>query len=219
MSAPPAPTRTCPNADMAVLAARLDGILGHVLLLVAAKFRILGILTVPLWGRLSRARQRLARQLAALAAGRLPRRRIGAPDPRARQGARPEARIPNGRIWLVARLGYEAAIFGSQIEFALRDPQMLAALTQATAAAPAIARTLRPICRMLGVPLPDCLKPPPRPKRPKPAAPEPAAPESAPPESAPKPPPPSPPAPPATPDRPLPAYVRAAARAWRRKYG
>ena len=65
---PPAQTEMAPSE----LTQQLDTILASVLLLIAAQFRILGIITVPLWNRISRSRQRLARLLAHLAAGRLP---------------------------------------------------------------------------------------------------------------------------------------------------
>ncbi len=66
-----APASETPHPAQA-FAARLDSVLDRLLLLVAARFRILGPVTVPLWSHISRARQRLARLLANLAAGRLP---------------------------------------------------------------------------------------------------------------------------------------------------
>ena len=136
------------------VAARLDVILGGLLLLIAAQFRRLGPLTMPLWTRISRARQRLARLLANLAAGTVPKPcapRPGRPShPRA-------APLPRGHAWVVAILGYHAAGRGAQLNALLADP----AMQQAIAAAPSAARTLRPLCRMLGIDLPPCLQPSP----------------------------------------------------------
>ena len=58
---PPAQTEMAPSE----LTQQLDTILASVLLLIAAQFRILGIITVPLWNRISRSRQRLARLCAS----------------------------------------------------------------------------------------------------------------------------------------------------------
>ena len=64
----------------------------------------------------------------------------------------------------------------------------------------AIARTLRPLCRLLGVDLPAALRPPaPKPRPPRQKPPEPPPPTAG------------------TPDRPLPRHIRLAVRAWKRK--
>ena len=137
--------------------------------LIANRAPSLGVLTWPLHTRITRARNRLVRLLAALAAGRLPRLR--APG-NARPGGTPPLNIPRRPLWLVATLGYQAAGYGSQLQHLLNDPATLATL----AAAPprtlaAAARTLRPLCRILGVTLPAILQPPPASLRRKPAKP------------------------------------------------
>ncbi|MCC6718909.1 MAG: hypothetical protein IT555_13580 [Acetobacteraceae bacterium] len=108
-------------------------------------------------------------------------------------------RLPTRDAWLI-RLVQPTAQFAGQIEVFLADPDTRALL----AAAPQAGRLLRPLCRALGFPAPPWLRLPPRPPRTrlprkrKSRLPAPA------------------PVPPGTPDRPLPAYVRAAVRAWRK---
>ena len=141
---PPAQSEMAPSE----LTQRLDTILAFVLLLIAASFRILGSTTVPLWNRISRSRQRLARLLAHLAAGRLPRLRA----PRTSARATTPLTAPNGaavmpipsrRLWLVIKLGYRAAGFGSQLNYLLQTP----GVAETLARSPGAARTLRPLCR------------------------------------------------------------------------
>ncbi len=162
---PPAQSEMAPSE----LARRLDAILASVLLLVAAQFRVLGLVTGPLWNRISRSRQRLARLLAHLVAGRLPR--IRAPRVQTRPATPPAE--PNGaaimpvparRLWLVIKLGYHAAGFGSQLNTLLHVP----GVAETLAASPGAVRTLRPLCRLLGVDLPPALRMPPRPEKPRP---------------------------------------------------
>ncbi len=158
--------------------------LGTLLVLVAARFRVLGPHTVPLWTHLNRAARRITRLMDRLAAGRLTLRapRPTGPHPIAPRpiGPHPIAPRPIGpptlpgqpdrphtpgfpRIsaWLVRMLGYEAAGLGSQLETLLNAPETTALL----AAAPSAGRTLRPLCRLLGVTLPAILQLPPRPPR------------------------------------------------------
>lgn len=100
-------------------------------------------LTVPLWRRISHVVHRFSRALVRPARGRP-----------ARTGRRAASReyapsLPSGRGWLVRELGYEAAGFGCQLEALLADPAMQAVLI----AMPAMGRILRPLCRMLAVPV------------------------------------------------------------------
>ena len=153
-------------------ARRFELIIGALAVLVAARFRTLGVPhTLLLWGRLKRAIGRINRLIARLAAGRL---RPSRSDSRPRPPALPRPPtlprppdLPRTRIWLVRELGYMAAGYGSQLEALLNDPETAALL----AAAPSAGRTLRPLCRMLGVALPAFLQLPPRPPRPRPVRP------------------------------------------------
>ena len=177
---PPGPNPSGPNPSVlnpaGDLARQADIILNSILLLIAASFRILGVRTLPLWGRVSRIRQHLARLLAHLAAGRLPRPHTSRPET-ARAPARerdpldtvPPPRLPRAHLLLVKLLGYRAAGFGAQIQHLLDQPAMAAAL----AASPGAARALRPLCHILGVTLPPILRLPPRPRPVKPARPKP----------------------------------------------
>jgi len=193
-TATPAPNAPTPLA-VAEIARRIDLIFAALLTLIPHHARLLGALTLPLWTRLSRARQRLARLLARLAAGTPPRPPGTAPrHPSARVPA-PGAALGRRHGWVVATLGYQAASLAAQLDHLLRQPGAAATL----AASPGCARTLRPLCRMLGIPLPPDLR-----------LPEARAPRK----TAPRPPPPDKQGHP-TP-RPLPPYLRAAIRAWKR---
>jgi HAMP domain-containing protein len=148
-------------------------ILASIGALVAARFRFLGPLTVPLWARLSRASQRIARLLAHLEAGTL------RPRPPAQPPATPRVRPATprpfaARAWLIRSLGWEAAAYASQLEHLLTDPKTASLL----AAVPSAARTLRPLCRLLGITLPSPLQTAvanPR-RAPRPCSPRPATP-------------------------------------------
>ena len=164
--------------------AQMNAILGALLPLIMQQILVLGDRTLPFWNRISRARQRLARLLANLAAGRLPR--LGAPRPNNKGGPRPVA-IPTRPAWLIHTIGYRAGGFASQFNHLMQNPETLALLASAPPAALAsLGRTLRPLCRILGVTLPAILlRSPrataevaagplaPRPHRPKPPKPAP----------------------------------------------
>ena len=128
------------------LVRRLGQILAGLAAVVAARFlrrpHLMG-LTVLLWNRLSRAAQRFGRVMTRPGKQRSPRtgRRV--------HRTRSAAGLPQGRGWLVRELGYEAVAFGCQLEALLAEPAMQAALV----ARPAAGRILRPLCRMLGVPV------------------------------------------------------------------
>ena len=145
------------------------------------------------WTRLGRAATRFQSLFTRWQSGTLP-----APiKPRAGQprAARARPYFPAGRAWLAGSTDHHVRGRASQLEHLLAHPDMLAFL----AAAPQAGRILRPLCHMLGIDPPAMLRLPPRPVcvRPKPPraarlAPQPLA-------------------------RPLPAYVRAAVRAWRKR--
>lgn len=212
---PAAPAAT-PTMGADEIARWLDGTLSSLMLLIAAQFRTLGPLTGPVWTHFHRARARLARLLGHLAAGRLPRPhrprphrpRPPATTPR-RPPLRPRIRLPHRRRgWLGIALDYNVRSTALQIAALLRRP----GVPETLARSPGALRTLRPLCHMLGIVLPPGLALPPRPPRRRPAPPAPApapAPASVPAPAA-------APAPPAPPDRPIPRYVRDAARAWMR---
>ena len=177
-------------------ALRLAGILTPLARVVAARFRVLGPDTGPLWRQITRAQARIASLMASLAAGRL-RRRIR--DCRGIPGGRsPRPHLPPRRYaWLLTALRHEAAVYRNQLERLLAEP----ATRDLLAAAPAALRTLRPLCHLLAIPLPPA---PRRPRRPRTRQPDPApASQAAPPPG------PSTPPPLATPPpRPAPAPAR-----------
>ena len=162
-----------------------------------------GPLFILLWNRVGRAARLVARLHALWQQGILHRprpSRAGRPStPPAVPPAIPPLRIPRRRAWLIALGGHHAAISGSQLQHFLQRPDAAEFL----AAVPRAGRHLRPICRMLGVDLPPCLQLPPRAPR-APRKPRPRNPHSL--RSVPSP-----------NDPPMPRYVLAAARAWRKK--
>ena len=154
-----------------------------------------------LYNRVSRAAVLIARLHALWQQGRLPRPRAPRPGRTRAPNPTPIPSLPRRHAWLVARAGYRAAGIGSQLAEWLKRPDMPDFL----AAAPQAGRHLRPLCRMLGVDLPPFLQlppNPPRPPRPRPSRPPATSQPTA-----------------TTPDRPIPPYVLAATRAWRKKYG
>jgi hypothetical protein len=171
MDAPPLP------ADLRAAAPGIGARLGRILTGLAAVVAMhflrnprLVVLIVPLWTRLNRAARRFDRLMARLAAGRKLRpARPGRPT--ARPSSR-RARLPAGRGWLVAALGYHAAGHASQLDALLAEPET----AQLLAAIPGAGRILRPLCHMLGI-RPAALPPlPARPRKPPPAPATPARP-------------------------------------------
>lgn len=126
----------------------------------------------PLWGRLNRARQRIAHLMSRLAAGRSFAARAPRPRPQARaaRAARqvPPAIFPARPGWLLRELRHEAAFYRNGLETLLAQPGMAELLLHS----PGTVRLLRPLCRMLALDMPALLRPPPR-ARPAPATPPP----------------------------------------------
>jgi hypothetical protein len=130
--------------------------------LKAATDRTLATLLGLVWSRISRMQQRLERLIAHWRAGTLPTPRPSRAGQKRQHTTRPK--FPTAPAWLVARVGYTAAGFGSQLQHALTDPEWAAFL----AAAPQANRILRPLCHMLGIAPPVPLPRTPRPARPAP---------------------------------------------------
>jgi len=187
------PTDAVPLASE--IARQVDGILGRLIVLLATKSRLLGIFAGPLYLRIIRVHERLLRLLGNLAAGRLPRPHTPRPTPPARSPPTPAIPTPQAHLWIIRKLGWQAVGCASQLSTLLHAPGVAATI----ATSPGATRTLRPLCRLLGIDLPTPLRLQPRPEAP----PRPARRST-------------PPTPHHPPDRPLPAYVRAAVRAWKR---
>jgi hypothetical protein len=146
-----------------------------------------------LWNRVGRAARLVGRLHALWQQGRLPRPRPSRAGRRTTVPAPSRPEFPRRRAWLVDLGGHHAAGSGSQLQYFLQRPDAAEFL----AAVPQAGRHLRPLCRMLGVDLPPVLQLPPRaPRKPRPRTLLPSPPPL---------------------DRPLPRYVLAAARAWRKK--
>ncbi|MBV8095040.1 MAG: hypothetical protein JO110_17785 [Acetobacteraceae bacterium] len=103
------------------------------------------------WARLGRLASRFESLVAAVRARRLP----PTPAPRGqaerdlelpRLEGLPPPRLPGRFGWLI-RLVPGAAVYGSQLQYLLADPEMAALL----AGSPQAGHILRPLCRMLGI--------------------------------------------------------------------
>ncbi len=117
-----------------------------------------------IWMRLRRTGVRFAKLAARVRAGELPAATRASPSGASDQSAESRAdrqakrrksddpadrsakRLPRGFAWLL-RLVPEAAVYGSQLNHLLSDPEMVALLE----AAPQMGRLLRPLCQMLGI--------------------------------------------------------------------
>ncbi|MBV9656283.1 MAG: hypothetical protein JOZ42_17150 [Acetobacteraceae bacterium] len=126
-------------------------------------------LALGTWNRLKRLVARFSALVAAVEAGRLfiacrkqaaPR----TPRPLARDSHGPAPKAYGWLLTLAPELN--TRIGRAQIETLLADPALLALLAQA----PQAGRILRPLCHMLRIERPDCLRLPPRPRRPRPPA-------------------------------------------------
>jgi len=179
-------------------------------------------LTAQAYTRMTHARSRLYWLLSRIDSLALRWQQGRLPSPRLRQPTSPSAgpvlqsataqaaparmRDPSMPGWL-SRIHLPSRQIASQVEHLLVQGEMRALAQAAPQADPQAGRPLHPLCRMLGITLPDYLAMPPRPLRVKPRPMKPRRPRA------------PVPNPPGTPDRPLPAYVRAAVRAWRPKFG
>lgn len=143
------------------LAWHLESLFARLAVLVAASFRVIGpVWTTPIWIRVTRAGRRLAGLLARAPATPRPR----APGAARSRPGKPPIRLPAARGFLLVLLKHEAAHFTQRLDSLLADPVAVADLL----ARPAALRALRPFCRLLGVTLPEPLRPPRRPRRARP---------------------------------------------------
>ena len=83
---------------------------------------------------------------------------------------KPEFRLGTSQMWL-GKLIQPSLAYSGWLNIFINEEETRALIQ----AAPQAGRILRPLCKMLGVPLPDHLRLPPRPKRPKPPKPPKAA--------------------------------------------
>ena len=156
----PLPLRAHPREDLPALARSLDLILRNLMTLIAAYHRALGRWTLPVWARLSRANQRLISILTKLANGTY-RPAAKRPGAAGRPPGKPRVRIPTGKSFLIRVVGYHCAGYASHLQQFLDHPDTIEALAKA----PSAIRTLRPLCRILGVIIPKTLDPNPPTRR------------------------------------------------------
>ena len=179
----------------------LCALLGH----HAVRLRDRSVVLSLIHWRIARMVRRLDHLALRWQANTLPKPRPSRPRAKCARPAQP-ARLPSGRYWLIRAL-QPTAQFTPHIEAFLARPDTRALVE----AAPQAGRILRPLCRGYGIELPSWLALPERPAPPprvrtKPRPLQPCPLQSCPLQSY----------PPPTPFRPLPANIRAAARAWRK---
>ena len=168
-------TRAEPIPGAPAIAARLAEIIAHLVKIIPAILlrdprRVM--LIFPLIQRIQRLRDRFARLMDRIAAGRLFRPHRGAP-----RQAPPRDPLPRKRAWLLAALRHDGAMAGKWIGELLDRPDTRALLE----AHPEAATILRPLCRMLDVETTALPCPAPSPKAPKaPKAPKPIPPPESP---------------------------------------
>ena len=146
---------------------------------------------VLLINRLGRTAARFAALFASWRAGTLPAPRP--PHPGRIRPARVTPRLPAARGWLAGGTDHHVRAYGNHLQHLLAEPGM----AEFVGEVPCAGRLLRPLIHALALSTPAWLALPPRPARVriKPATPQ---------------------AEPGTPDRPLPANIRAAVRAWKK---
>ena len=121
----------------------------------AARKRALVPLLVALWGRMSRIRARLERLVHLWRAGMLPA--PSAPRVRAASGTQAgrKQNFPGSTAWLTRMLGYEVAVFGSQLRHVMGEEECARFLAEC----PQAGRILRPLIGMLSPdPLPEVIR-------------------------------------------------------------
>ena len=121
----------------------------------SARNRALVPLLVALWGRIARMKVRLEKLVALWRAGMLPAARVA--SARRAVGTRVGVRqgFPNGTAWLTRMLGYEVAVFGSQLRHVMSEDECAQFLQDC----PRARRILRPLVRMLSPdPLPEIIR-------------------------------------------------------------
>jgi hypothetical protein len=131
--------------------------------------RVAGPVIALIWSRLRRMAVRFTALAARLQAGtlrwptrsvrrceRTPERNVreepSQGNPQRPASPAPRPRLPNDFGWLV-RLAPETACYRGQLQHFLSDPEV----EELLAAAPQMARVVRPLCRMLGVEVPKSL--------------------------------------------------------------
>ena len=126
-----------------------------------ARFPALVPLSNLIVHRLNRTAHRFTRLFERWQAGTLPKPRPSrAGKSRAPSTTAPALRLPRGKAWLL-RHAQPSAFLITRLEHMFQDPECLRMLREV----PQAGRLLRPLCRMVGVALPEPIRLPPRPPR------------------------------------------------------
>jgi len=129
------------------------------------------------YARITRPHQRIQRLMAALAKGtwKAPKPRGSHPRKTPEPTAEPRPKkpyIPQSQGWLGSKYGYFIRGYFSQIEHILTKPETQALLADLPPEAlKSLGRNVRPLCRLLAITPPECLRLPPRERKPRPKKP------------------------------------------------
>ncbi|MHB1302686.1 MAG: hypothetical protein ACYCZB_04335 [Acidiphilium sp.] len=172
MSAPPTPPTPAERF------ARCIRDLRDVIAAQGLAIRLPSPLILLVWARIRRLAFRFAQSVANPPRPRKPRPANAKPRSPREPVAAGEPCLPTGYAWLRRLIpDYRINFCVGAIRELLDDPEMAALI----AATPTAGRALRPLCHLLGIPLPPNLRLPPRPKpekptrKPRPARPRPPA--------------------------------------------
>jgi len=178
---PPPSTHTAPQALPAAsaFAEALAQVVGTLLTYIFQRLHALAPLGPAVYDRITRPHQRIQRLMAALATGSWKAPKLRAP--RARKTPEPTAEprpkkpyIPQSHGWLGSKYGYFIRGYFSQIEHILTKPETQALLADLPPEAlKSLGRNVRPLCRLLAITPPECLRLPPRIRKPGPRKPRP----------------------------------------------
>ncbi len=125
-----------------------------------------------LWLRLDRLRIRLHALHEKWRTGTLPKPHTPRSSTLRPQRPKPEVRLPRAFAWVNHRIPEAAPPAGFLSHILYNETEA----RRFVAEAPQAGRLLRPLCQALGVPQPDWLKLPPRPRKPRPQKPRPERP-------------------------------------------
>ena len=173
MTPPPTPPAPLPQAS--AFAEALAQAVGTIVMYIFHRLHALAPIGIHVLHRISRPHTRVQRLLASLANGtwqapkpRAPRDKKQ-PDPTAEPRPK-KPYIPQAQGWLGHKYGYFIRGHFALVEHTLNTPETQALLADLPPEAlKTLGRNLRPLCRLLAIQPPECLRLPPRLRPPRPA--------------------------------------------------
>jgi len=183
MTAPPTPPTAHPGASAtaeacSAFAEALAQAVGTVVMYIFHRLHALAPIGIHVLHRISRPRTRIQRLLASLANGtwKAPRERAARAKKQPEPSAEPRPKTPyisQAHGWLGTKYGYFIRGYFAVVEHTLNKPETQPLLAELPPEAlKTLGRNLRPICRLLAIQPPECLRlpkriRPPRPKKPR----------------------------------------------------